>query len=50
MAETMDQLEAQFIRWKAAFEEKGLKVNLGKTKDMKSGGGGSGGNRGCCLG
>ena len=33
MAETMEELEAQFIRWKAAFEEKGLKINLGKDKD-----------------
>ena len=39
MAETMEVLEAQFIRWKAAFERKGLKVNLGKTKIMDSGGG-----------
>ena len=39
MAETMEELEAQFICWKAAFEGKGLKVNLGKTKVMESGGG-----------
>ena len=39
MAETMEELEAQFIRWKAAFEGKGLKVNLGKTKVMESSGG-----------
>ena len=39
MAETMEELEAQFIRWKAAFEGKGLKVNLGKTKVMEGGGG-----------
>ena len=38
MAETMEELEAQFIRWKAAFEGKGLKVSLGKTKVMESGG------------
>ena len=37
MAETMEELEAQFIRWKAAFEGKELKINLGKTKIMKSG-------------
>ena len=43
MAETMKELEAQFICWKAAFEEKRLKVNLGKTKVMESGGGGGGG-------
>ena len=39
MAETMEKLKAQFIRWKAAFEGKGLKVNLGKTKVVESGGG-----------
>ena len=39
MAETMEELEAQFIHWKAAFEGKGLKVNLGKTKVMESSGG-----------
>ena len=32
MAETMEELEAQFIRWKAAFEGKGFKVNLRKKK------------------
>ena len=42
MAETMEELEAQFIRWKAAFEGKGSKVNLGKTKVMESSGGGGG--------
>ena len=40
MAETMRKLEAQFIRWKAAFEGKGLKVNLDKTKVMESSSGG----------
>ena len=35
----MEVLEAQFIRWKAAFEGKKLKVNLGKTKVMESDGG-----------
>ena len=39
MAETIEELEAQFLRWKA-FEGKGLKINLGKTKVMKSGSGG----------
>ena len=38
MAETMEELEAQFIRWKAAFEGKELKVDLGKTKVTESGG------------
>ena len=40
MAETIEELEAQFIRWKAVFEGKGLKVNLEKTKVMESRGGG----------
>ena len=40
MAETMEELEAQFIHWKAAYEGKRLKVNLGKTKIMESSGGG----------
>ena len=31
MAKTIEELEAQFIRWKAAFKEKELKINLGKT-------------------
>ena len=39
MVETIEELEIQFIRWKAAFERKGLKVNLGKTKVMEIGGG-----------
>ena len=39
MAESMEELEAQFIHWEAAFEGKGLKGNLGKTKVMESGGG-----------
>ena len=43
MAETIEELEAQFIRWKAAFEGKGLKINQGKTKVVESGcGSGSG--------
>ena len=39
VAETVEELEAQFIRWKAAFEGKGLNVNLGKTKVMENSGG-----------
>ena len=39
MTETMDELEAQFIHWKTAFEGKGLKINLGKTKVRESDGG-----------
>ena len=39
MAETMEPLKTQSIRWKAAFEEKGLEFNNGMTKVMKNGGG-----------
>ena len=39
IAETMEELETQFIGWKAAFEEKKLKVNFGETKVIESGGG-----------
>ena len=39
MAELLEELEAQFIRWKTAFEEKRLKDNFGETKVMESGGG-----------
>ena len=42
MAETIKELEAHFIHWKAAFEGKGLKVNMGRTKVMESSGGGGG--------
>ena len=35
MAETMEELEAQFILWKAAFEEKGFKVNLGRQRSWR---------------
>ena len=37
MSETMEGLRDRFWRWKEAFESKGLKVNLGKTKVMVSG-------------
>ena len=32
MSETMKELREKFWKWKEAFESKGLKVNLGKTK------------------
>ena len=32
MSETMEGLRQKFWKWKEAFESKGLKVNLGKTK------------------
>ena len=33
--EMMEQLEELFVRWRRAFEGKGLKVNVGKTKVMQ---------------
>ena len=38
MTETIKGLRNKFIKWKEAFESKGLKVNLGKTKVMVCGG------------
>ena len=38
MTETIYGLRNKFIKWKESFENKGLKVNLGKTKVMISGG------------
>ena len=35
--ETMKGLREKFWKWKEAFESKGLKVNLGKTKMVVSG-------------
>ena len=37
MSETMEGLREKFWKWKEAFESKGLKVNLGKTKVVVSG-------------
>jgi len=39
-SETMEGLREKFWKWKEAFESKGLKVNLGKTKVVVSGAGG----------
>ena len=36
-SETMEGLREKFWKWKEAFENKGLKVNLGKTKEVVSG-------------
>ena len=36
MSETIEGLENKFLKWKEAFESKGLKANLGKTKVMVS--------------
>ena len=36
MSETIVGLRYKFLKWKKAFESKGLKVNLGKTKVMVS--------------
>ena len=38
MTETIERLWDKFFKWKEAFESKCLKVNLGKTKVMVSGG------------
>lgn len=37
MSESMEGLREKFWKWKDAFESKGLKVNLGKTKVVVSG-------------
>ena len=37
-SETMEGLREKFWKWKEAFKSKGLKVNLGKTKVVVSGG------------
>ena len=31
MIETIEGLRNKFLKWKEAFESKGLKVNIGKT-------------------
>ena len=38
MSETIEGFRNRFLKWKEAFESKGLKVNLGKTKVMISSG------------
>ena len=40
MADSMEELQVKFDKWKSAIEKKGLKVNMGKTKVMVSGEGG----------
>jgi hypothetical protein len=40
MADSMEELQVKFYKWKSAIEKKGLKVNMGKTKVMVSGEGG----------
>jgi len=40
MAETMEELQLKFDKWKGAIEAKGMKVNMGKTKVMVCGEGG----------
>jgi len=37
ISENMDDLKEKFYKWKEAFETKGLKVNLRKTKVIMSG-------------
>ena len=38
LSETIEGLRHRFLEWQEAFESKGLKVNLGKTKVMVCGG------------
>jgi hypothetical protein len=40
MADSIEELQVKFDKWKSAIEKKGLKVNMGKTKVMVSGEGG----------
>jgi hypothetical protein len=40
MADSMEELQLKFDRWKSVIERKGLKVNMRKTKVMVSGEGG----------
>jgi hypothetical protein len=40
MADSMEELQLKFDRWKTVIERKGLKVNMRKTKVMVSGEGG----------
>jgi hypothetical protein len=37
MADSMEELQVKFDKWKDAIEKKGMKVNMGKTKVMVSG-------------
>ena len=37
MSKSMENLKEKFLKWKEAFESKGMKVNLKKTKVMVSG-------------
>ena len=37
MSESMENLKEKFLKWKEAFESKGLKVNLKQTKVVVSG-------------
>ena len=39
MAESMHQLEQDFKKWKRAFESKGLRINMAKTKVLEASGG-----------
>ena len=38
MSEIIEGLRNKFLKWKEAFESKGLNVSIGKTKVMVSGG------------
>ena len=36
MSETVEGLRNKFLKWKKAFESKGLKFNLGKTRQWSA--------------
>ena len=38
ISETIERIRNKFLKWKEAFDSKGSKVNLGKTKVIVSGG------------
>ena len=40
VAQSLEELSERIVRWKESMEAKGLKVNVGKTKVMRSGKGG----------
>ena len=37
IANSLEELEARYLTWESNMESKGLRVNIGKTKIMKSG-------------
>lgn len=37
MADSMEELQVKFDRWKSVNEKKGLRINMGMTKEMVCG-------------